>query len=105
MEGKFEFPDWLGLLPRSEQPRARAKFIVRYAALLATPEGTMDALSLAMGYGAATVQSALGGGRYDEQFPVTFVTRLESVIGYGAIPREAMNAGVFGIKSAGNSEA
>lgn len=104
MEGKFKFPDWLDRLPRKEQQRARAKFIVRFAALLATPEGTMDALSLAMGYGAKTVQTALGAGRYDEQFPVSFVTRIESVIGYGVIPRDAMNASVFAIKGVGISE-
>ena len=91
MESEFKFPDWLDQLPKDEQPRARAKYIVRYAALVATPEGTIDALSLAMGYGAKTVQTALGAGRYDEQFPISFITRVEGVIGYGKIPRRFMN--------------
>jgi len=94
-DGKFGFPAWFDALPDEEKPRARAKFIVRCAALIATQEGTVDSLSLAMGYGRNTVQSALGAGRYDDNFPVNFVMRLEDVIGRDTIPREILNKKIF----------
>lgn len=94
-EGKFGFPAWLHALPEADKPRARAKFIVRYAALIATQDGTIESLSCAMGYGHNTVQSALGAGRYDESFPVNFIVRLEDAIGRDTIPREVLNKRIF----------
>lgn len=96
MESEFKLPAWLDAMPHSEQARARAKVIVHIAAAFASPGGTVDALSLAMGYRGRTVVSALNQGRYDKAFPVDFIMRLEDAIGRGTIPREIMNPEVFG---------
>ncbi len=91
MENKFTLPKWLETLPKHKQPRARARFITQLAALYGTPDGSLSALSSAMGYYERTVSTALAEGRYDRNFPISFISRLESLIGPNIIPREYLN--------------
>ncbi|AEY69587.1 Cro [Burkholderia phage vB_BceS_AH2] len=95
-ETNFAFPEWVNRMPQEEQPRARMRCILRYVAWLTTPEGSVDALSEAIGRARKTLNSAVGNGRYDEGLPVEVILSIEKLIGPGVIPRAVMNPKVYG---------
>ena len=90
------FPAWIESLPAEQQPRERMRFILRYAAVLGTPKGSISALSEAIGYAATSLPNAVTGGVYDNGLPVTVIKGIEELVGAGAIPREMMNPRIYG---------
>lgn len=95
-ETNFQFPAWMNRVPQDDRARARMRYVLRFAACLATPEGSVDALSEAIGRARKTLNSAVGQGRYDDGLPVDVVLGIEKLIGPGVIPRSVMNPKVYG---------
>lgn len=89
------FPTWLGMLPAKDQARARAKFLLKVAAVMATPQGSIPALSERIGMHRNSLTAMLSQGTLDSGIPVNILKAIEKVIGVGAIPREVMNPGVY----------
>jgi hypothetical protein len=98
-EANFQFPEWMNRIPASDQARARMRYVLRYAACLATAEGSVDALSEAIGRHRKTLNSAVSQGRYDEGLPVDVILDIEKLLGHGVIPRDVMNPKVYGTPS------
>ena len=92
----IKFPTWIESLPKKEQPRNRMKFVLRIAACLATPEGTITSLSKRIGLHQNTLSAMLTAGSLDDGLPVNILKAIETAIGVGAIPREILNPSVYG---------
>jgi len=91
-------PAWIDSLPDAEQTSARRTFFLRLAALYATPDGTLRALSIAIGrnpnYLSAICQS--------ERKPapglltdVKDVIAVENLVGRRIINREMLRPDLF----------
>lgn len=91
----MQFPTWIDRLPAKERQRERMKFVLRVAAVLATPEGSITALSKRIGMHRNSLNAMLSQGTLDNGLPVNVVKAIESVIGVGVIPREVMNPAVY----------
>lgn len=90
-----EFPAWIEELPAKEQGLAKAKFMLKYAAVLSTPEGTILALSRKMGFsnnGLSTIAARATDGR----LTLRTIKGIEALIGTGTIPREMMDPETYG---------
>lgn len=92
----FTFPAWLVRLPYKEHGRARARFILKFAAIMATPEGSITALSIRIGFNKNSLNAMLSQGALDDGLSPSLIKAIEQVIGVGVIPREAMNPEVYG---------
>lgn len=87
-------PGWVDAT--EEQPaRARARFLLRLAACLATPDGSMRSLSDKLGYHRNTLGAMLASGSLDNGLPVPMIKSIEQLIGIGVIPRQLMNPEVY----------
>jgi len=92
----IEFPQWIERLPNKEQAHAKSKFVLRLAAILATPEGSISVLSHRIGLHRNSLNAMLASGQMDDGIPVNVIKAIEQTIGIGVIPREVMNANVYG---------
>ena len=92
----INFPAWIESLPKKEQARSRMKFVLRIAACLATPEGTITSLSKRIGLHPSTLSNMVTAGSLDDGLPVNIIKALETAIGVGVIPREILNPSVYG---------
>lgn len=88
-------PAWIGGLPKKDQPRARARFLLRLVACLATSEGSISALSQRLGLHRNSLNSMLAQGTMDTGIPVNIIKSIEQVIGVGAIPRQMLNPEIY----------
>lgn len=86
-----EFPSWISTLPAKDQGKAKVKFMLRYAAVLATPEASIPALSLRMGFHKNTLTALLCQPALDGRLSQRVIKGIESLIGVGTIPREMMD--------------
>jgi len=97
MEGiNIAFPAWIERLPKKNQARARAKFLLRLAAVLATPEGSITTLSHRIGLHRNSLNAMLAQGTMDSGIPVNIIKAIEQTIGSGVIPRAVLNPEVYG---------
>lgn len=94
-ELNIAFPVWIGGLPKKEQARARAKFLLRLAACLATPEGSITALSQRLGLHRNSLNAMLANGTMDNGIPVNTIKAIEQTIGSGVIPRAILNPEIY----------
>ena len=92
-----EFPTWINTLPAKDQGKAKVKFMLRYAAVLATPEASIPALSLRMGLHRNTLTALLCQPSIDGRLSQRVIKGIESLIGVGTIPREMMDPTVYDI--------
>lgn len=90
------FPAWIESLPKKSQNRARAKFLLRLAACLAIPEGSITALSVRLGLNRNSLNAMLAQGAMDSGIPVNIIKSIEQAIGVGVIPRQVMNPEIYG---------
>ena len=90
------FPAWIDGIEADRRPREKMRFILRYAALMATEKGTIDALSEAIGYANRSLTNAVGNGIYDKGLPVQVIKGIEDLLGAGTIPRAMMNPMIYG---------
>lgn len=97
MEGiNIAFPAWIDHLPKKDQARARVKFLLRLAAVLATPEGSISVLSHRIGLHRNSLNSMIAQGTLDAGIPVNVIKAIEQTIGVGVIPRSVLNPEVYG---------
>ena len=89
-------PTWLESLPVRDRPRARARFLLKIAACLATEEGSISVLSQRLGLHRNSLNSMLAQGAMDDGIPVNIIKAVEAAIGPGVIPRGTMNPQVYG---------
>lgn len=90
-------PQWINDLPAEDQGLAQVRYIVRLAAMHATPGGSVPELSLALGL----AKNSLHSMYFARSKPVKWlapsvVKGIEQLIGAGCIPREMMNPEVYG---------
>lgn len=95
-ELNIAFPAWIESLPKKSQPRARAKFLLRLVACLATPEGSITVLSHRLGLHRNSLNAMLAQGTMDSGLPVNIIKAIEQVIGIGVIPRKVLNPEIYG---------
>jgi DNA-binding transcriptional regulator YdaS (Cro superfamily) len=91
----FAFPTWIERLPARQQGRARIKFVLKFAAVMATSEGSITALSKRIGLHRNSLNSMIAQGQIDNGLPVNVIKAIESAIGVGVIPRAVMNPGTY----------
>lgn len=89
-------PDWFHNLPEEEQARMRAKLIMRVLAVVATPEGTIAALSSLLGLNRNSLNAMIANGSLDNGIPVNIVKSIEKALGTGVISRKVLNPFVYG---------
>lgn len=92
------FPSWIDRLPQKGRQRARVRFMLQLAATLATPEGSISALSHRIGFHRNTLNTMISNGSMDDGIPVNVIKGVEKLIGFGTIPRHLMNENVYGEK-------
>lgn len=95
-ELNIAFPAWIDRLPKKAQPRARARFLLRLIACLATPEGSVSVLSTRLGMHRNSLNAMLAAGTLDDGLPVNIIKSIEQVIGAGVIKRSVLNPEVYG---------
>lgn len=95
-EMKITFPAWIEGLPKKDRARARVRFILRLAAILATQEGSISVLSQRIGMHKNTLNTMIAAGVMDNGVPVHIIKAIEKVIGVGVIPRSVLNPEVYG---------
>lgn len=88
-------PTWLEMLPAKERARAKAKFLLKVASVMATPQGSIPALSERIGMHRNSLSAMLSQGALDNGIPVNIIKAIEKAIGMGVIPREIMNPEVY----------
>lgn len=89
------FPSWIGSLPVAIQGRAKARFLLRVAAILATEEGSISVLSHRIGMHRNSLNAMISSGQMDHGIPVNVIKLIEQTIGIGVIPRVLMNPDVY----------
>lgn len=93
----FKWPAWIQGLEGDERKRAEVRFMLRLAALYATPEGSIPALSLKMNLSRNTIHSAYCVATRAAAYPsVGVIKGIEELIGKDVIPREAFNPEIYG---------
>lgn len=93
----FKWPVWMEALEGENRKRAEVRFMLRMAALYATPEGSIPALSIKMGQSRNTVHSAYCVATRAAAYPsVATIKGIEDIIGKDVIPREVFNPEVYG---------
>jgi hypothetical protein len=92
---EFYFPKWIEEAPEENRPNLRARYLLRLAAALATPECTIRAMAAASGLNAGSLNSMLSSGSFDRGFPVNVIKGIESLIGVGVIPRTILNPEIY----------
>lgn len=91
-----KLPQWVRNTCTAEHSdRARSRYILRIAATIATPEGSVRALSEMLGYHQNTLTTMLANGQFDDGLPVNMIKAIEEQIGRGVIPRQLMNPEVY----------
>ncbi len=90
-----EYPAWFATSAKGPT-REKMRFLIRYAALLATPDGGIPALSELIGMARGSLTGCLSSGAYDNGIPASVILKIEKVIGPGVIPRDMMNPTVYG---------
>lgn len=91
-----EYPAWMNRVREANQPRERMRFLLKYAALMGTPEASISALSEALGMHVYSLGASLSQGRYDKGLPVSLILKIEDLIGFDVIPRDMMNPKAYG---------
>lgn len=92
---EFRFPAWTQEGSEEEQRRHRARYLLRFASILATPECSPTALSLAIGLHPSSLNAMLSAGTLDAGFPVNIIKGIETLIGTGTLPRSILNPDVY----------
>lgn len=87
-------PKWLDDLPEAERPAARTKFLLKYCALYATENGSLQDLSEALGYSRRTILQTSGGF---EALNTNIALRIEKLLGREVITRELLLPEIFDI--------
>lgn len=95
-EVQFTLPAWIERLPSSKQGRARSKFLLKVAAVLATEEGSISVLSHRIGLHRNSLNAMITAGTLDSGIPVNVIKAIEQTIGVGVIPRTLLNPEVYG---------
>jgi lambda repressor-like predicted transcriptional regulator len=90
------FPKYIDGLPVKARGIARIKFLVRLAALYATPGGTLRDLSKKLGLHPNTLGTMLSVNRDAEMMPARIAKGIEQLVGREIVPRELLNAEVYG---------
>lgn len=91
----FKFPAWIGMLPAKDQGKAKVRFMLKYAAVLATPEGTIPALSRRLGFHQNTLTAMMSQPNLDGRLPLRIIKGIEGLIGVGTIPREMLDPDTY----------
>lgn len=93
----FKWPAWIEALKGDERKRAEVRFMLRLAALYATPDGSIPSMSLKMGLSRNTVHSAYCVATRAAAYPsVPVIKGIEELIGKDVIPRAAFNPEIYG---------
>lgn len=95
-EVQFTLPAWIERLPANVQGRARSKFLLKVAAVLATEEGSISVLSHRIGLHRNSLNAMIVAGTLDSGIPVNVIKAIEQTIGVGVIPRTLLNPEVYG---------
>lgn len=95
-EVQFTLPAWIERLPANVQGRARSKFLLKVAAVLATEEGSISVLSHRIGLHRNSLNAMIAAGTLDSGIPVNVIKAIEQTIGVGVIPRTLLNHEVYG---------
>lgn len=85
-------PAWLNDVPAEIRPIERKKFLLRLAALYATPNGNLPALSAALGLNKNTLSiMAVRDGRLSPDMTLA----IEALVGGDKIPRSLLNPEIY----------
>lgn len=89
------FPSWIGSLPPKDQGRAKYRFLLQVAAILATEKGSISGLSQRIGMHKNTLNTMVTSGQMDNGIPVKVIKAIEQIIGVGVLPRQLMNPTIY----------
>lgn len=87
------YPKYIEGLPKKTRQAARVRFLIRLAALHATPEGGVPALSKLLGLHSRSLSTIVS--RAEDVVPVRIAKGIEQIVGREIVPRESLNSDVF----------
>lgn len=88
---RIVYPAYFDTLPKEEADTAKARFLLRLAALYYSPKGNLADLSTALGYHSATLSGTMS-------IPPAMAISLEKLLGRETFPRELFRPDLFVIE-------
>ena len=85
---QVRLPEWIETLPEEEKVSARARFLLRYAALYFSREGRLNTLSSACGFHPGSLAAL-------DQVSAPLAVTLEELVGRDVCPRELFRPDLF----------
>lgn len=91
---QLPLPDWLDDIAPEKRARERKRFLLRAAALYATPDGGLRALSKVLGLSHNTLHTTI---TRNSPLSVDLTKAVETLVGRDKLPRELLNPEVYQI--------